>query len=261
MNIVLDIDGTICFDGRQIDCKITDQLFSLHNIGHKIIFASARPIRDLLPVLPNKFHEFALIGGNGSIVSINGRIQTLTTIQPESFNVIKHVINQYDLNYIVDDEWNYAARVDATNTIYQRLDPHRLAKKLTINEITSPIKTILLNIDEKDFDEVVTYLATNAPSLSLINHSNELNIDITAKYINKFTAIEHILGKYPTYVAFGNDHNDIEMLQHAKVGYFVNNESMDATIFENENPIHRIAANTKSICCVLDNLMHKKFKM
>ena len=45
---------------------------------------------------------------------------------------------------------------------------------------------------KKDFDEVVIYLATNAPSLSLINHSNELNIDITAKYINKFTAIEHI---------------------------------------------------------------------
>ena len=40
-------------------------------------------------------------------------------------------------------------RVDATNTIYQRLDPHRLAQKLTINDITSPIKTILLNIDEK----------------------------------------------------------------------------------------------------------------
>lgn len=107
-----------------------------------------------------------------------------------------------------------------------------ISTKLTINDITSPIKTILLNIDEKDFDEVVTYLATNAPSLSLINHSNELNIDITAKYINKFTAIEHILGKYPTYVAFGNDHNDIEMLQHAKVGYFVNNESMDVSILK-----------------------------
>ncbi|KGJ25459.1 HAD family hydrolase [Staphylococcus haemolyticus] len=254
MNIVLDIDGTICFDGRQIDCKIIDQLFSLHNIGHKIIFASARPIRDLLPVLPNKFHEFALIGGNGSIISINGRIQTLATIQPESFNVIKHVINQYDLNYIVDDEWNYAARVDATNIIYQRLDPHRLAQKLTINEITSPIKTILLNIDEKDFDEVVTYLATNAPSLSLINHSNELNIDITAKYINKFTAIKHILGKYPTYVAFGNDHNDIEMLQHAKVGYFVNNESMDASILKNNKNIRCINANPEALCLSLNEL-------
>ncbi|WP_305954504.1 HAD family hydrolase [Staphylococcus sp. MB377] len=244
----------MCFDGRQIDCKITDQLFSLHNIRHKIIFASARPIRDLLPVLPNKFHKFALIGGNGSIISINGRINTLATNQFETFNVIKHVINQYNLNYIVDDEWNYAARVDATNTIYQRLDPQLLAQKLTINEITSPIKTILLNIDEKGFDEVVTYIATNAPSLSLINHSNELNIDITAKYINKFTAIEHILGKYPTYVAFGNDHNDIEMLQHAKVGYFVNNESMDASILKNNKNIRCIYANTEALCVSLDEL-------
>lgn len=251
---MLDIDWTICFDGRQIDCKITDQLFSLHNIRHKIIYASARPIRDLLPVLPNKFHKFALIGGNGSIISINGRINTLATNQFETFNVIKHVINQYNLNYIVNDEWNYAARVDATNTIYQRLDPQLLAQKLTINEITSPIKTILLNIDEKDFDEVVTYIATNAPSLSLINHSNELNIDITAKYINKFTAIEHILGKYPTYVAFGNDHNDIEMLQHAKVGYFVNNESMDASILKNNKNIRCIYANTEALCVSLDEL-------
>lgn len=82
--------------------------------------------------------------------------------------MIKYVINQYNLNHIVDDDWNYAARVDATNTIYKRLDPQLLAQKLTINEITSPIKTILLNIDEKDFGEVVTYLAINAPSLQLV---------------------------------------------------------------------------------------------
>ena len=56
------------------------------------------------------------------------RYRHLQLFKPESFNVIKHVINQYDLNYIVDDKWNYAARVDATNTIYQRLDPHRLAQ-------------------------------------------------------------------------------------------------------------------------------------
>ena len=101
-----------------------------------------------MPVLPSQFHRFTLIGGNGSIVSDNNEIQTLATIQPESFNVIKHVINQYDLNYIVDDKWNYARRVDATNTIYQRLSSS-ISTKLTINDITSPIKTILLNIDEK----------------------------------------------------------------------------------------------------------------
>ena len=44
MNIILDIDGTICFDGQQINQDIIDRLISLHNIGHRIIFAS-RPMR------------------------------------------------------------------------------------------------------------------------------------------------------------------------------------------------------------------------
>ena len=56
----------------------------------------------LIACLPSQFHRFTLIGGNGSIVSDNNEIQT--QLQPESFNVIKHVINQYDLNYIVDDK-------------------------------------------------------------------------------------------------------------------------------------------------------------
>ena len=37
MNIILDIDGTICFDGQQINQDIIDRLISLHNIGHRII--------------------------------------------------------------------------------------------------------------------------------------------------------------------------------------------------------------------------------
>lgn len=55
MNIILDIDDTICFDGQQINQDIIDRLISLHNIGHRIIFASARPIRDLLPVYLHNF--------------------------------------------------------------------------------------------------------------------------------------------------------------------------------------------------------------
>ena len=45
------------------------------------------------------------------------------------------------------------------------------------------------------------------------------------------TAIEHILVNI-LHMLHGNDHNDIEMLQHAKVGYFVNNESMDVSILK-----------------------------
>ena len=45
MNIILDIDDTICFDGQQINQDIIDRLISLHNIGHRIIFFSKTDTR------------------------------------------------------------------------------------------------------------------------------------------------------------------------------------------------------------------------
>ena len=52
MNFVFDIDGTLCFNGKTIDQAIVDALNKLLEHGHTITFASARPIRDLVPVLP-----------------------------------------------------------------------------------------------------------------------------------------------------------------------------------------------------------------
>ena len=68
MNFIFDIDGTICFDGNHIDQSIKNRLMQLNDENHKVIFASARPIRDLLPVIP-EFADYNLIGGNGSIIS------------------------------------------------------------------------------------------------------------------------------------------------------------------------------------------------
>lgn len=69
MRFVFDIDGTLCFDGRLIDQTIIDTLLQLQHDGHELIFASARPIRDLLPVLPSVFHQHTLIGANGALIT------------------------------------------------------------------------------------------------------------------------------------------------------------------------------------------------
>jgi len=47
-----------------------------------VIFASARPIRDLLPVLDKRFHTYPMIGGNGAIVANQGQI--ISTLKPSS---------------------------------------------------------------------------------------------------------------------------------------------------------------------------------
>ena len=71
MNFVFDIDGTLCFNGKTIDQAIVEALQKLLGDGHSITFASARPIRDLVPVLPEQFKGGKLVGGNGCFISEN----------------------------------------------------------------------------------------------------------------------------------------------------------------------------------------------
>ncbi|MEC1535480.1 HAD hydrolase family protein [Bacillus sonorensis] len=51
MNFVFDLDGTICFEGQPVSEHLLMAFEELKAQGHEVIFASARPIRDLLPVL------------------------------------------------------------------------------------------------------------------------------------------------------------------------------------------------------------------
>ena len=149
MNFIFDIDGTICFDGCSIDSSIKQRLFKLRQANHNVIFASARPIRDLLPVIP-EFADDTLIGGNGSIISKNGQIEIVSVINEHDISLIKKLIKKYQLSYIIDGKFNYASNLDSNNELYQRIDPDGKAQSLDMDEIRNPIKAILLNIDNKD---------------------------------------------------------------------------------------------------------------
>ncbi|AOZ87490.1 hypothetical protein BK049_01575 [Bacillus xiamenensis] len=59
--------------------------------GHEVIFASARPIRNLLPVLHERFHQYPMIGGNGSIIASKGEI--VSTVIFEEKTLIDYLQN------------------------------------------------------------------------------------------------------------------------------------------------------------------------
>ncbi|MGO5864836.1 HAD hydrolase family protein [Staphylococcus aureus] len=195
MKFVFDIDGTLCFNGKSIDPSIIDSLLQLQHAGHELIFASARPIRDLLPVLPEVFHQHTLIGAN--------------------------------------------------------LDPHKLASCINVANIDTPIKIILLNIDPAQITTILDELNKYHQELEMIHHSNEYNIDITAQNINKYTALQYIFDADVKYIAFGNDHNDIVMLQHASSGYIIGPSEAYTHAILKLDKIKHIDNNTQAICKVL----------
>ena len=82
---VFDVDGTLSFDGQTIAAEILASIQALVERGHRIIFASARPIRDLMPIIPG-FKHAQLIGANGALVAQNGRVEVVAPIQTADFH-------------------------------------------------------------------------------------------------------------------------------------------------------------------------------
>lgn len=210
LRFVFDLDGTICFKGKPISNKI---LYSLEEVGKKgeIVFASARPIRDMLPVIDETFHHYTMIGGNGSLISKNRKVIHATTFSKEQINEIKNLIKQSHVSYLIDGEWDYAYTGPDTHPILQNLDPAKLAKKVSLDSLDSIVKVLFFTSD--NIDELTEKL--QKLDVYVNRHRNENVLDVSPSGINKWTALKRLGIKENTYIAFGNDANDVPMFENA----------------------------------------------
>ena len=216
MNFVFDIDGTLSFDGRTIAPPITQALTHLIREHHEVAFASARPIRDLLPIISGFDHQ-PLIGGNGVMTRVSGKLSVLQPLPPVAVQQLKQLIEIHHLDYVMDGTWNYACQVSTTNPILRQLDPQRLAERLPLASLNDPIKVILLNLDPVLRSRIKQLLVTL--DLVVIEHSGAGSLDITAQGINKAHALSDI--GFEHYIAFGNDENDRTMLASAQQAVWI----------------------------------------
>ncbi|MCU5746974.1 HAD family hydrolase [Staphylococcus sp. SQ8-PEA] len=227
MIFVIDVDGTICFNGRFIEDVLHNELERLSR-EHRLIFASARPIRDLVPVVKS-FENLTLIGGNGAIISQNKEVSVIKSISTHEFEAIKKLILENNLEYIIDGSFDYSAKVTPDNKIYKQLDPDALANNVNIEDITEPIKVILVNLTDEMFDYVKSNVENLKDNLSINYHEDDNNIDITAKDVNKYTTLRKVIDT-EDYIAFGNDINDYELLKHAKKAYIIGEHEIDSSL-------------------------------
>jgi len=212
MKFVFDLDGTICFKGKPLSEGITNALEACRKSGHEVIFASARPIRDLLPVLPVTMREYPMVGGNGAFVACDGKTMEVTTFETDIVGAILQIITIFQLPYLVDSHWDYAYTGSEDHPIYQNLDPLEIAKKVALQDIHDIVKVVLFpgeNIDE------VLFELQKLP-VSLYEHASENIIDISPNGIDKWNGLTKLGVVEGEYIAFGNDANDASMFLKAK---------------------------------------------
>ncbi len=205
MNFVFDIDGTLCFDGKTIDPVIVDALEKLLEDGHTITFASARPIRDIVPVLPKQFKAGKLVGGNGCFISSNGQI-TAHSFTPELMGSLHTIINKHQLTYLADSEWDYSFTGSVDHPIYKNINQDS-AKNVEISKLSKVCKLVLFNPINAINDEL------RSLPVSVTAYKNENAIDISPLGINKVTGLKQL--SINEFIAFGNDSNDQCLFENA----------------------------------------------
>ncbi|MGQ3479657.1 HAD-IIB family hydrolase [Paenibacillus sp. TY11] len=223
MNFVFDLDGTICFKGQPLDEQVCHALDECIKQGHEVIFASARPIRDLLPILPKEYHHFRMVGGNGAFTYADQQIG-VTYFSKEIQAQLVEITQAHNLRYLADSDWNYSYTGDEHHSIYRNIDPLKKASNKQLNQLNGISKMVMFS----PTDEVKDLL--QLMNVSLFEHHTEVLIDISPPGIDKAKGLNQL--GITEYVAFGNDTNDRVLFEQAIYSVCVGNHPV--SIYANE---------------------------
>lgn len=211
MKVIFDLDGTICFKGQPVSKNILDYLENLQSLGHLIGFASARPCRDMLPVLDERFRHNLLIGANGAITYYQGELMHVNYIPMKLADEILSILDEYKAAYLIDDQWDYAYNFECNHPFLENVDGLNISKRVKISDLTYIVKILVVSCDR--FEELSQRL--RGLNVTIHYHSSEGMLDITNKNTSKMEALRRFGIRQGEFTCFGNDMNDISMFKEA----------------------------------------------
>ncbi|MCR8842399.1 Cof-type HAD-IIB family hydrolase [Paenibacillus sp. SC116] len=246
MKMVFDLDGTICFSGKPLSSKMVHALDFLVNEGHEIIFASARPIRDLLPVIPTHMHSYSMVGGNGAFVAALGNILSTVHFDTGLTDKLIRLIQEYEASYLIDSRWDYAYTGDEDHPIRRNVDPDRRAVQRPLEELNEIVKIVILHSNDQQS------LLSELQQLSIVihMHGSENIIDISPTGVDKWAGLQALGLRPQEFIAFGNDANDMSMFKHAQRSICVGNhpELTDLATEQVLNEEERVVEKIINLC-------------
>ena len=232
--IVLDLDGTLLTDQQQISAKTKKTLLQAKEQGHQVMIATGRPYRasDLY------YHELGLttpiVNFNGAYVHHPKNVSWQHMHTPIDLSGVHDVvdsINSYEYENIiaeVKDEVYVHTEDDRILNIFNMGNPKITLGDLYTHLLENP--TSLL-IQANEANSVIIRDHLQAVHAEVIEHRRwgaPLHIiEIVRRGLNKAVGIAHVakdLGiPRERIIAFGDEDNDLEMIEYAGLGVAMGN--------------------------------------
>ena len=237
--IALDLDGTLLQDWQTLNEETSEYIKELKKDGHQFVIATGRPFRS-----SEKYYNILEL--DTPIVNYNGGL--VTSKKDPKFRNYSYTLDLKCVLNIFEDnkQYIYNAFGEIGDDIYLLHDTEEIrplihffnGARLFVGDFkdTLPSNTngfiIIANKGEGHFIE--EYIKENfAGKLLSRNWGNEYRyiIEIFTPETNKGTALKYVseyLGYEPEeIIAFGDGHNDIEMLEFAGLGVAMKNANKD----------------------------------
>lgn len=250
MNLVFDLDGTLTFDGKTIDSEIIDAIRAVKQAGAEIIFASARPYRDIIPLLPDDLRASYIVGLNGAMVFYEEKLLEFHEIEKEIYLRLVRYAIENNLPFFIDDIFDYGVYRKEHVIFFPFVDVLRVAKERQLYEISHPLKAVIF-VKEGLLTQELIKLADEEKS-ALMYHEGEGILYVNPKNISKATVTERL---FSDFVCFGNDKNDIELFKKAKYSVMVGDYE-PLREFSDE----RVAAEPNEVAKKIREVGRKPFK-
>lgn len=266
--IILDIDGTLLSDNKEITPATKKALITAQQNGVKLILASGRPTTAMHlyaeQLEMEKYHGL-LVSYNGAKVvdcQTNEELFSQALTVTEGKAVLEHM-KQFDVKVMIDkDDYMYV------NNVFDCFVPYR-GEEINIIEYESrngnfklcekedlaafvdyPISKILTAGDPAYLKE--NYQAMMEPFKESFNcvFTADFYFEFTAQGIDKAKALDTVLTPLgisaENLIAFGDGHNDITMVRYAGTG----------VAMQNAVPELKEAANTVTLSNNEDGIGH-----
>jgi len=231
-----DIDGTIINSKRVLSDATIKAIKRVKEQVPVILISSRMPSAIKHLQKSAGIENYPLISYNGGVVMIDNEVVSDNAIP---YHIIKDVVNfnasgDVHIGLYNNNEWyvprdDYWMKREINNTkIIPKIVSNQEVLKLWEADKKGAHKIMCMG-DEEYIDKIYNYMSSKFSDDLHLYRSKNTYIEIAAKNISKRTAIEYILENvYPEIsienaVAFGDNYNDIEMLEAVGIGVAVEN--------------------------------------
>ena len=234
--IALDLDGTLLTDKKEISTRTKQIIFSAMKAGHIVVIATGRPHRASI----NYYHE---LGMNTPMVNFNGAL--IHHPKDEKWGALHTPMPKQTALSVVDtcyelDVYNVLAEIQ-DNVFLDKYDEEIIdlfqnlgqTYPFTIGNLKDELKedptSLLIHPKEEHVEQLRNHLSDH--HAEVIEHRKwgaPWNIiEIIRKGLNKAVGLQKVAHYYnipeERIIAFGDEDNDLEMIDYAGVGVAMGN--------------------------------------